>query len=284
MSFKILTTDELINYIKNFKWTRKFSEFNIHHTWKPEHKDFNGNNGIQLQEAMRNYHVNNLGWQTIGQHLSLLPDGKWVTGRDFNIIPASISGRNSLCFLAIEMIGNFDIGHDKLEGEQLNSILKLVNWGINYYNLGTKGIVFHNEYASKSCPGTSIDKKWFVDKVVNYKENNEIDNTDMTILQTKNTIQFNYNGENKNIENYIINDITYINTRQIINLFSKILNYDADSRIVNITDNKVKIDVNGKIISGQLINDTAFCPIRLLCKELGKEVDYNEIEKKIYIK
>jgi len=170
MTFKILTTDELIEYIKNFKWTRKFSEFQIHHCWKPEHKDFKGNNGIALQEAMRNYHVNNLGWQDVGQHLSLLPDGKWITGRDFNKIPASISGRNSLCFLAIEMIGNFDVGHDKLEGEQLNSILKLVNWGINYFNLGTKGIVFHREYANKSCPGTGIDKKWFIDKVVNYKE------------------------------------------------------------------------------------------------------------------
>jgi len=62
MTFKIITTDELITYIKNFKWTRKFSEIHVHHCWKPEHKDFNGNNGIQLQEAMRNYHVNNLGW------------------------------------------------------------------------------------------------------------------------------------------------------------------------------------------------------------------------------
>ena len=169
-NFKILTTDELITYTKNFKWTRKFSEFQIHHTWKPDHSNFNGINGIALQEGMRNYHVNTLKWQDIGQHLSLLPDGKWVTGRNFNIIPASISGRNSLCFLAIEMIGNFDVGHDKLEGEQLNSIIKFVNWGINYFNLGTKGIVFHREYNPKTCPGTSIDKKWFVDKVVNYNE------------------------------------------------------------------------------------------------------------------
>jgi len=285
MSFKILTTDELITYTKNFKWTRKFSEYQIHHCWKPDHSNFNGTNGIALQEAMRNYHVNNLGWQTIGQHLTLLPDGKFITGRDFNIIPASISGRNSLCFLAIEMIGNFDTGYDKLEGEQLNSILKLVNWGINYYNLGTKGIVFHNEYASKSCPGTGIDKKWFVDKVINYKENNqkEIDE-DMSILNTKNTIKFNYNDIPQNIDNYIINDTSYVKTRDIINLFSKILNYNTNSRTVNIVDNIVKIDVDGKIINGQLINDTTFCPVRILAESLGKEVDYNETEKKVYIK
>jgi len=281
-NFKILTTDELINYIKNFKWTRKFSEFQIHHCWKPEHKDFNGNNGIQLQEAMRNYHVNNLGWSDVGQHLTLLPDGKFVTGRDFNKIPASISGRNSLCFLAIEMIGNFDIGHDKLEGEQLNSILKLVNWGINFYNLGTKGIVFHNEYASKSCPGTSIDKKWFVDKVVNYKEIKE--DLDMSILDTKNSIKFIYNGTPKEIENYIIDDTSFVKTRDIINLFSKILNYNEQYRIVDIKDNIVKIDVNGKTLDGILIDDKTYSSIRPLCQELGKSVDYDVIEKKVIVK
>jgi len=285
-SFKILTTDELINYIKNFKWTRKFSEIHVHHCWKPEHKDFNGNNGIALQEAMRNYHVNNLGWADVGQHLTLLPDGKFVTGRDFNKIPASITGRNSLCFLAIEMIGNFDIGHDKLEDEQLNSILKLVNWGINYFNLGTKGIVFHNEYASKTCPGTSIDKQWFIDKVVNYNEIKEIKeiDLDMTILNTKNSIIFNYNGEEKNIENYIIDNTSYVKTRDIINLFSKILSYDVNSRTVNIKDNIVKIDVNGKILDGILIDDKTYSSIRPLCQELGKSVDYDVIEKKVIVK
>jgi len=283
MTFKILTTDELITYIKNFKWTRKFSEFQIHHCWKPEHNDFNGNNGIQLQEAMRNYHVNNLKWVDVGQHLTLLPDGKFVTGRDFNKIPASITGRNSLCFLAVEMIGNFDIGHDKLEGEQLNSILKLVNWGINYFNLGTKGIVFHNEYASKSCPGTGIDKKWFVDKVINYKKIKEI-NQDMSILNTKNTIKFNYNGEEKQIENYIIDNTSYVKTRDIINLFSKILNYNENNRVVDIKDNIVKINVNGNIINGQLIDDKCICPVRDLAENLGKTVEWDVIDRKVIIK
>jgi len=213
MNFKILTTDELINYIKNFKFTRKFSEYQIHHCWKPEHKDFNGNNGIQLQEAMKNYHVNNLGWADVGQHLTLLPDGKFVTGRDFNIIPASISGRNSLCFLAIEMIGNFDVGHDKLEGEQLNSILKLVNWGVNYYNLGIKGIVFHREYANKSCPGTGIDKKWFVDKVVNYKENKEIKEELINMVIEKWMNDVGITSLDSLVKNGIINDSNLWNNK-----------------------------------------------------------------------
>jgi len=242
-NFKILTTDELITYTKNFKWTRKFSEFQIHHTWLPDHSNFNGSNGIALQEGMRNYHMNNLGWQAIGQHLSLLPDGKWITGRDFNIIPASVSGRNSLCFLAIEMIGNFDIGHDKLEGEQLNSIIKFVNWGINYYNLGTKGIVFHREYNPKTCPGTSIDKKWFVDKVVNYKEkqennnnNNKKDeiNNDMAILNTKNKANVKVNNKDVFVENYNIDGHIYMQVKDLANMFGKTVEWDDKTKTISI--------------------------------------------------
>ena len=121
---------------------------------------------------------------------------------------------------------------------------------------------------------------------IEYKDNKinkEID-SNMTILQTKNSIQFNYNGENKEVENYIINDTSYVKTRDIIDLFSKILNYDADNRIVNIKDNTVKIHVNNKILDGILIDDKTYSPIRPLCQELGKSVDYDVIEKKVIVK
>jgi len=121
---------------------------------------------------------------------------------------------------------------------------------------------------------------------IEYKDNKnqkEID-SDMTILQTKNSIQFNYNGENKEIENYIINDTSYVNTRQIIDLFSKILNYDENIRTIFIKDNIVKIDVNGNIINGQLIDDKSFCPVRELCKSLDKTVEWDVIDRKVIIK
>lgn len=165
----ILTTQELINLWKSFKWTRYPKEVHIHHTWKPTHSNFNENNHLQLHESMKNHHIKTNGWSDIGQHLTLFPDGKWVVGRDWNINPASILGRNSLGF-AIEMVGNFDIkgtgeynslGYDKLEGKQLNSILQF----LNFVNLP---IIFHREYSDKTCPGTSIDKNKFIQMVKEY--------------------------------------------------------------------------------------------------------------------
>jgi hypothetical protein len=65
---------------------------------------------------MRNYHVNTNGWSDIGQYVTLLLDGTFVTGRDFGKDPASIKGFNTEAF-ACEMLGNFDKSHDVLQGK-----------------------------------------------------------------------------------------------------------------------------------------------------------------------
>lgn len=143
------------NELKNMLSKHKYRQFHIHHTWRPNHSNFNGSNHISMQEGMRNYHVNTNGWSDIGQHISVFPDGKIVTGRDFGRNPASIKGWNSGAF-CMEMIGNFDIGHDKLEGKQKETVLKITKYFIDTY--GENSIKFHRENSSKSCPGTSLNK------------------------------------------------------------------------------------------------------------------------------
>lgn len=167
-NFRILNTEQLLKELEKYK----FKQLHIHHTWKPEHKDFRGNNHIAMQQGMYNYHTKTLGWQDIGQHLSLFPDGKWVTGRPFNITPASIKGWNTGA-LAVEIIGNFDRGHDELKGNQLNSILQLVKYFINKY--GENSIKFHREGpgVTKTCPGTSLNKAKLIQDAKNLgRENN----------------------------------------------------------------------------------------------------------------
>ena len=155
--FKILTIEELKKELDRYK----FKQLHIHHTWKPEHKNFTGNNHIAMQQGMYNFHTKTNKWQDIGQHLSLFPDGKWVTGRPFNIAPASIKGWNTGA-LAVEMIGNFDKGHDKLEGKQKQAILQLMNWFGGKYGYGN--IKFHREGpgVTKTCPGTSLNKSTMI--------------------------------------------------------------------------------------------------------------------------
>jgi len=162
--FKVMTTAELIKYCQQFKWTRTPRELHVHHTWSPSHKHFTGTNHQSLQQGMWNYHVNTLKWRDIGQHLSLAPDGKWIVGRDFNSNPASIKGRNYLGF-AIEMIANFDKGNDTFSGPQKESMLEFTKYFNGLFNIKS---VFHNEYSSKTCPGSSINKSEFLQDVAGF--------------------------------------------------------------------------------------------------------------------
>jgi hypothetical protein len=154
---RIISIDQLLKMLEEYN----HNELHLHHTWKPDHKTyFNRPDPLYWQEAMRRYHMDTNGWRDIAQHVTLLPDGRFVTGRDFRLNPASVAGYNTNAFM-VEMIGDFDIGRDPFDGPQKESALKLSRW----FDKRGKYIRFHNETSSKTCPGTSINKNDFMKAV-----------------------------------------------------------------------------------------------------------------------
>ncbi|MFX0559987.1 N-acetylmuramoyl-L-alanine amidase [Tepidibacillus infernus] len=164
--FKAYTLDEFDRFIRNFNFTRPINHIQIHHTWKPRKTDYQGEKTI---EAIWRYHTETRGWSDIGEHFTISPDGLIWDGRDLNVIPAGISGHN-IGGMMFEMIGNFDKGQEVLEGKQLDSILGAVNIMLDHLNLTTVDIVFHREYANKTCPGSGITKDWFIAQINKWKE------------------------------------------------------------------------------------------------------------------
>ena len=157
MGYRKLTIDELLKELDKYNHT----ELHVHHTYIPNHSHFKGNNHVRLQDGMRNFHVNTNGWNDIAQHVTLFPDGTFLTGRNFASQPVSIKGKNGSGGkypFAVEMIGNFDIGNDTFEGKQKESMLKLAK----YFDDKKNYVRFHRENASKTCPGTGIDKGVFM--------------------------------------------------------------------------------------------------------------------------
>ncbi len=169
---KILSTNELIQEMMRFKWERSSKELHLHHTWKPTHKTFEKAKELYglpkayltIQDSMKTYHTKTNGWADIAQHLTLMPDGMWVVGRDWNKNPVSISGRNLVGFM-IEMVGNFDLkgegeinslGYDELEESQLDAIVEFTEFFMAF--TGAE-LVFHRDYSTKTCPGTGIEKE-----------------------------------------------------------------------------------------------------------------------------
>ena len=167
---EVMTVEEFKTYIAGYKFTRKIKKVQLHHTYSPSYKNFNGSNHQKLQQGMKNYHIKSCGYSDIGQHLTIFPDGKILLGRSLNTKPAGIKNANTGA-ICIECIGNFDKGGDVMSKSQKNAIVSVVKvlvdkCGLDVYD----DIVYHAWYGSdgkflgdyyksssmKTCPGTNF--------------------------------------------------------------------------------------------------------------------------------
>lgn len=162
MGDRVLNLNEAIEYIQGAV-SRGITQIHDHNTYSPSHKDFTGSNHLQLQAAMRSYHVKTNGWQDIGQHFTIMPDGMIVTGRSLELDPASIQGWNSGA-ICIEMLGDFS-GRDPFQGAQAESAFRFNAALVKRFGLPWDAVKFHRDNpnaGNPTCPGTSIDKSWFI--------------------------------------------------------------------------------------------------------------------------
>lgn len=156
-----VTIDELLKMLDSYK----YKEFHIHHTWKPNYTTLKNSTPEKANTGMKNTHIKN-GWGDIGQHISTFPDGTILIGRNFSKKPVSIANRNTGNF-AMEQVGDFDLGKDIITVKQRQIVLELIKY---FSNKGTK-IVFHRDYSSKTCPGTSLHKSGLIEASDYYLNN-----------------------------------------------------------------------------------------------------------------
>lgn len=164
-----MSLDEFENWIGQVRVGRTVLKIQQHHTYIPSYIHFNGTNHFERQLAMKNYHVNQNGWQDIGQHFTIFPDGVVVTGRSLELSPACILNQNANA-ICIENFGNFDIGGDLMTNLQQNSIIAVTASLCKRFNLmpNFNSIVYHHWFRldngnrndgggnNKSCPGTNF--------------------------------------------------------------------------------------------------------------------------------
>jgi hypothetical protein len=156
-TFKRITTEEFAALVNRFDFTRRINAVHMHHTWKPERRDFRGHETIV---AMWRYHTEVNRWRDLAQHITIDPEGFIWLGRNWNLPPASASGHNGSKDVGpfmFEMIGNFDHGHDGFDGEQRKTAIRVIALVQKKFGLRPETLHFHNEMSSKSCPGSSID-------------------------------------------------------------------------------------------------------------------------------
>lgn len=154
-------------YLRDHPAGRKITTVQIHHTYRPTLAQYLAATDREgVIRGMWEDHVYRRGWNDIGQHFSVAPDGIW-TGRPLTADPAGIVGANrgAIMFEGIGDFGGLEFERDKwerLEGAQLGLYAGAVAETLKAYQLGTEAILFHRERAPKTCPGLTLDRAWFV--------------------------------------------------------------------------------------------------------------------------
>lgn len=167
---KFLTAEDFKEYVSKLNIIRSIKLIQLHHTYSPSYKQFTGSNHATLQNNMCNYHVKTNGWNDIGQHFTIFPDGIILTGRSLEKDPAGIYGANSGA-ICIECLGNFDKGGDTISDAQKSAIVAVVKILVDKFKLdSTEDVIYHAWWTSsgknlgtyvkgksaKTCPGTNF--------------------------------------------------------------------------------------------------------------------------------
>ncbi len=116
----------------------------LHHSYTPQQNK-------SSFEAIRNYHVNVLGWNDIGYH-ELIEEINGVVshkdGRDRHTMGSHVKGQNEGT-IGICLVGNFDKAPPSQE------MMDYLYERLNFYRVlyGSIQIEGHCDWATKSCPG-----------------------------------------------------------------------------------------------------------------------------------
>lgn len=211
--FKPYSIEDFEAFVEGLTLSRKITNIQTHHTWKPRKTDYKGERTIY---GMWRHHTRNRKWQDIGQHFSVAPDGTIWDGRSLEIDPAGIKGNNE-GGLMFEIIGNFD--EEELEGKQLFSVTRAVALLLKKFDLTYDDIVFHREHDTKTCPGTGLKKAWFIEMVKR-----------SGVKEIKPSVEF----EGKEIASFIKDGRTYVQVRELAELLGLSIEWDNYTKTVKL--------------------------------------------------
>lgn len=154
--FQRLTMEEFAAVLAAFGFRRRITAVHMHHTWRPNHAQWKGHDSML---GMWRYHTEQRRFSDIAQHLTIDPQGHVWTGRNWNAAPASALGHNGTSVAGpfmFEAVGDFDLGCDALQGAQRSAVLDVIALVQAQFGLPPEALLFHNQTAPKTCPGSAI--------------------------------------------------------------------------------------------------------------------------------
>jgi hypothetical protein len=154
-----LTLSQFQLLLNSYPFERKINAIHMHHTWRPRRSDYQGAPTI---EAIWRFHTEFNHWTDIAEHITIAPDGVIWTGRDWNRAPASAAGFNgndAVGPFMFEIIGDFDLGAESLDGDQRDVVISVIASLCDRFELSPEDLHFHDQMTNKkTCPGSSLDR------------------------------------------------------------------------------------------------------------------------------
>jgi len=139
---------------------RSIHEIVLHHTYDPDHATWRGDEGAAGILQYWKDSTEEKGWRHhLGGHLLVAPEGKVYLPFGDLAEPLNANSNPDINAhgIAIETVGNFDTGHDSLEGAQKHAVLALLAGLLLRFKLTKDRLFFHRSFENyKSCPGTGL--------------------------------------------------------------------------------------------------------------------------------
>ena len=116
-------------------------------------------------ESYALYHIHNNGWPGIGYHYVISKSGKIVQAQFLKTVSFHTSGQNTRS-VGICLTGNYD--SQSPPPAQIDACVKLIKYLER--KLGRSlAIAGHNEYSTKSCPGSKVNVNQIEQTVRNFR-------------------------------------------------------------------------------------------------------------------
>ena len=129
----------------------------LHHSWIPAHRHYRE---IKSVRGIQRYHMHSpyTGWDDIGYHYLVGPEGMVYRGRPEDVVGAHCvpnSGKVGIC-----IIGNHDEGEDPLHECTWREVENLVLQIAGRHDIPPDRMRGHCDYSSKTCPGYVVYKRF----------------------------------------------------------------------------------------------------------------------------
>lgn len=153
--------ETLLPHLDSLPGTREVSKLLLHHTWNPSHAEWHGLKSMNGMMSFWYERQKKEGWHyPPGGHFVAEPNGGIFQAFALDVpLNASSQMDANKHGIALETVGNFDTGHDRLEGDQAHTVIGLLAGLCVRYGLQGEDVFFHRNFTNeKSCPGTGLDR------------------------------------------------------------------------------------------------------------------------------